>query len=85
MVIYLPVTFEHCPLVHIILVAVTCPDLKHAAGALVIGSSLAQREGSNLDGDDEEFLLFLPARSCSSKFQGKGKKRILVLLTVLRG
>lgn len=44
MVIYLPVTFEHCPLVHIILVAVTCPDLKHAAGALVIGSSLAQRE-----------------------------------------
>lgn len=64
MLIYLPVTFEHCPLVHVILVAVTHPYLKNTAGALVIGTSQPY----------EEFLFFLSARMCSFKFQGKKKK-----------
>lgn len=51
MLIYLPVTFEHCPLVHVILVAVTHPDLKNPAGALVIGTSQPY----------EEFPFFLSA------------------------
>lgn len=63
MLIYLPVTFEHCRLVHVILVAVTHPDLKNPAGALVIGTSQPY----------EEFPFFLSARMCSFKFQGKKK------------
>lgn len=75
MVIYLPVMFEHCTLVHIILVAIIAQIWKKQQEPWSSEPAGHRREGSSRDGDREEaFLLFLPCQNMQFHIWRKKKR-----------
>lgn len=81
MVIYLPVMFEHCTLVHIILVAIIARIWKNSRSLGHLNQpATGEKEVVGTAPGRRRLSSSLPAGTCSFTFEEKKKKGILVVL-----